>query len=980
MTQPSARPPFHRTLAILLVWFGAVALALFSLFSISRGAAWGLVVEPRDTSSGARIARVLPVGAGRVSALRPGEVVLAVDGQPFVVTERQPLPPAHSITVAPEGASPRLVLGPTPSLGFVLLAFGAAFTFLLLGSTVYRWSAHGGAGLCFFLLNAAFGSALLAAPASTAIYNWAISLAAVCAIAATASLAAFFLWFPSPLRAASTFSWVLGGITLVLSVAYLTANAVADETPAALSVVLWGWLGCSSLAAIGLVVTRALRSSSRSLLAPILGGVLVGVAPVLILVGLPRVIGLGEFVPVELALVALGAIPFGFAYAILRHKVFALDAVLRRVLIRAGAAGVTLVLFTLVWTLALALGATPTLAAGTAALVAAFVAPPLWLRAPGVLDALIFPALSRAAALTGLPPTGDSPASVAHQTALGIRHAVPTRWVYMYVPDDGPEAAGADDRWLPIGGDGEPPLGRDPAALTARDAAAHQPFVFVVPVRGSKGPVATLVAGPRLDGSPLSGIDREVVSRLALWSADALEAALLRQGMEVESNFRSGLSALAGQLAAAAHPREIVRLTGMQAARLLGATHLNIWRVMPDGTLRPLVRAEALDRDAPRAEPGAPVEALDTLAAEYVERVRGGQVVRFANADLSSGLALALGQMDESDIIVVVTRTPGQAPFNVAEERRAREIVEHAGGALRRARVAAQAAEAETLREMDRVKSEFMDMVAHDLRGPLSVIWGFLELLEVRSRDMTPDAVVETVRDMRQSTRTMLQMIEDLMTASRLARGNLALKRQAISVRPFLETLAHGYRTLPNGERLRVDVPADLYVHADETRLAQMVGNIVLNAFRYAPGGDIVVRAYRHPTVARSITVEVEDHGPGISPEEQPKVWEKFYRGRQGPSAPQGTGLGLSLVRTLADLHGGRAELTSEVGRGSTFRLILPEWREPSTPEGAGPHGHDDSASDGRPGTRLVEPTGSPASSRREPRSSLLMRLRGAHG
>jgi len=121
---------------------------------------------------------------------------------------------------------------------------------------------------------------------------------------------------------------------------------------------------------------------------------------------------------------------------------------------------------------------------------------------------------------------------------------------------------------------------------------------------------------------------------------------------------------------------------------------------------------------------------------------------------------------------------------------------------------------------------------------------------------------------------------------------------------------------------VRVEVPDGVRARADPARVEQMVSNLLFNALRYAPTGPVVVRA--RPVNPNEVWVEVSDQGPGIAAELQPRVWDKFYRVAGSEQVTQGSGIGLAVVRTLAELHGGHVELESSPGAGSTFRIVLP--------------------------------------------------------
>lgn len=232
---------------------------------------------------------------------------------------------------------------------------------------------------------------------------------------------------------------------------------------------------------------------------------------------------------------------------------------------------------------------------------------------------------------------------------------------------------------------------------------------------------------------------------------------------------------------------------------------------------------------------------------------------------------------------------------------------------------------ADALKEADRRKDEFLAMLAHELRNPLAPIRNILQLLRLR---FGADAEFDQASDvMERQVVHLVRLIDDLMDVSRITRGKVELRRQRMSLaaavrraveaaRPFLDERKHD---------LEVALPAeDVVLDADPDRLEQIVTNLLTNAAKYTPpGGRVWVTAAREGAEA---VVRVRDNGIGIRPEMLPRLFEMFQQADRVPGrVSEGLGIGLGLVRILAELHGGTAAATSPgPGRGSEFVVRLP--------------------------------------------------------
>jgi PAS domain S-box-containing protein len=266
-----------------------------------------------------------------------------------------------------------------------------------------------------------------------------------------------------------------------------------------------------------------------------------------------------------------------------------------------------------------------------------------------------------------------------------------------------------------------------------------------------------------------------------------------------------------------------------------------------------------------------------------------------------------------------------------AEERRERELstVQQARLAadLDRKRLAEQNAR---LRKVDGLKTEFLATVSHELRGPLSSIVSYTELIADEKEGLSP-AAASFLEVIERSADQLTRLVSDLLLLSRIEAGAAPLELAPVSVRDVLADVLR--EAAPVAERQCVELVGSVGdgppVQADRARLLQVVENLVSNAIKYSTtGGTVRVTASAADGQWR---IDVADSGLGIPADELDRVFERFFRATNGRKAGRlGSGLGLSVVQALTVLHGGRVEVTSTVGQGSTFSAFLP------LPRGAG--------------------------------------------
>jgi signal transduction histidine kinase/ActR/RegA family two-component response regulator len=234
------------------------------------------------------------------------------------------------------------------------------------------------------------------------------------------------------------------------------------------------------------------------------------------------------------------------------------------------------------------------------------------------------------------------------------------------------------------------------------------------------------------------------------------------------------------------------------------------------------------------------------------------------------------------------------------------------------------ARQAEQLREAGRRKDEFLATLAHELRNPLAPIQTGLDLL-ARSRE--PCKVDHALGVMHRQLGHMVRLIDDLLDVSRITQGRLELKRARVALSEMLDTAIEASR--PSVERRQHTLELDIEdphmaFDADLTRLAQVVSNLLNNASKYTPSGGTIKLSARQR--GETGVIEVRDNGIGIPGEHLEHVFEMFSQvNRATEGSRGGLGIGLALVRSLVELHGGSVSAKSEgAGKGSTFIVKLP--------------------------------------------------------
>lgn len=431
-------------------------------------------------------------------------------------------------------------------------------------------------------------------------------------------------------------------------------------------------------------------------------------------------------------------------------------------------------------------------------------------------------------------------------------------------------------------------------------------------------------------------------------SRNALRAELRRAGQVVATQIEGRLdqprvlAALIGGQAVDAVSEELNRLRLASAGSELAVFAIDNGRVIG----RPAVRAAGIDFDRLLEQgslttqvnrPGGPLIVYAQVVGPSSRGTVGVILARQApvELDLPRGLTLSVLGIVALVALVIAERLAGNlarrldSVVSAAQQVSAGNLAARAGvdGDDEIATVGAafdQMAEGlEASRDRER---QFLLAVGHDLRTPLTTIAGYAEALEDGIDD--PDEVSRIAAVMGTESARLRRLIEDVMLLARLETAEFTVRPQTVDLAAHIEGVTASFRDRAQAARIELTVSAQPVGMRliDPDRVSQILTNLVENALRHTPEpGRIEVGLGGTET---QITMSVTDSGPGIEPQEISRIFDRFYVARRERTVrPEGSGLGLSIVRRLAELMGGRVEASSTVGEGTTLVVVLPASR-----------------------------------------------------
>jgi signal transduction histidine kinase len=335
--------------------------------------------------------------------------------------------------------------------------------------------------------------------------------------------------------------------------------------------------------------------------------------------------------------------------------------------------------------------------------------------------------------------------------------------------------------------------------------------------------------------------------------------------------------------------------------------------------------ADAASAPAPPAspEPTPPSSSTpgDAAGSQDTSRALDAASRRRA-ADPSLGSAIAGAVTEPSTLVGALTLAlgfgvvVGAAPYLPRYRRRQRELLEQwARASEHEHTVAARLAEA------DQQKSEFLALVSHELRTPLTAVKGFVDTVLLHWDRLPGDRRRELLTRASSNADELGRLVRQLMEFGRTESGPIEITPDTLDVAGAVDVALCGIAPVTADHHMNVDVPNGLAVDADADAFNHVLVNLLTNAVKFSPAGSAV--AVRARQDGNEVVVSVADEGAGIAPDEQERIFDRFYQSQNGNHA-RGTGIGLTIAQRFTAQHGGRIWVESEPGHGATFSFTMP--------------------------------------------------------
>ncbi len=437
----------------------------------------------------------------------------------------------------------------------------------------------------------------------------------------------------------------------------------------------------------------------------------------------------------------------------------------------------------------------------------------------------------------------------------------------------------------------------------------HLRSIICVPLQMRGRVIGALYLDNRIKEGVFTEADLSLLMAFANQAAIAIENARLYtmtdQALAARVEELTTLQQIDQELNASLDFERVLQLTLSWAMRATAADE-GVLCILDDGGIAHMITAGG----------NAPVSGPDSEAVQIVMRSQGPLVI---------GRLRILVPIRCRDHMVGLLdlRSNGNPAFRPEHAQFASRLADHAAVAIENARLY------EEVRQANQAKSEFISLVAHELRTPMTSIRGYADMMARGMVGPMSPQQVDFARIICSNVERMQVLVSDLQDISRIETGQLRLEIKPIALSEAVRSALQSTRSQieARAQQLAVDVPDALMVNADPARTTQVLINLLSNACKYTPeGGRIGVRARVDGSY---VYCAVSDNGIGMSAEDQMRLFTKFFRS-ENPVVREtpGTGLGLCIVKSLVELQGGVIAVESEPGRGTTFTFTLPAATE----------------------------------------------------
>jgi len=247
-------------------------------------------------------------------------------------------------------------------------------------------------------------------------------------------------------------------------------------------------------------------------------------------------------------------------------------------------------------------------------------------------------------------------------------------------------------------------------------------------------------------------------------------------------------------------------------------------------------------------------------------------------------------------------------------------LVSHEGNLLN---IIATVRDITRFREAEELKSTFISVISHELKTPVALIKGYVGTLRREDANWDREIVKDSLAVIEEEADRLTGLIENLLDASRLQAGGLSISSSDVALDAIAKRIAERFQTQSSIHIINVDI-ADNFpiINGDETRLEQVLSNLISNAIKYSPqGGEILISGQVRPN---QVIICVSDDGPGVAPEDIPHIFDRFYRSSNAKRTTKGAGLGLYLARAVIEAHGGRIWVDPRPGNGARICFSIP--------------------------------------------------------